>query len=155
MRGIYTVQCSNLSVTTVVDLLAAMAGSGRKLVIHAVDINAKGQSAVANLRMRLVRLPATVTNGSGGSSVTPQKTDPLDAAAGFTARAGDTSQATTGGTASSEHSFDFNPITGYTFPFPEKMRPKCDLSEAFSLSLDDAPVGLTLVFNATMWVEEQ
>jgi len=43
-------------------------------------------------------LAATVTNGSGGSSVTPAAIDSKDPAAGFTARCNDTTVATTSGT---------------------------------------------------------
>lgn len=52
-----------------------------------------------NLRISIIRLPATVTNGSGGSSVTPNPVDSHAAAAGFTARGNDTTLATTSGTA--------------------------------------------------------
>lgn len=44
-------------------------------------------------------LPATVTNGSGGTTPTPQKLDPGDAAASFTSLANNTTKATTSGTA--------------------------------------------------------
>jgi hypothetical protein len=51
------------------------------------------------LRISLIRLPATVTNGSGGSSVTPNPIDSHAAAVGFSARGNDTTVATTSGSA--------------------------------------------------------
>ena len=48
---------------------------------------------------RCRRLPATVTDGTGGATVTPRALDPGDTAATFTARAGDTAKTTTSGTA--------------------------------------------------------
>lgn len=58
-----------------------------------------GDSAEEGVRVSIIRLPATVTSGSGGSSPTPQKTDSAQAAAGFTAEVNNTTVATTSGTA--------------------------------------------------------
>lgn len=58
-----------------------------------------GDAQEESLRISIVRLPATVTNGSGGSTPTPVAIDSHAAAAGFTARANDTTLATTNGTA--------------------------------------------------------
>jgi hypothetical protein len=152
-RGVYAIQFNNVSVTAAQDLLCAYAGATRKLLIHGVVIGQITQTTIGNLRIRGVRLPATVTTGSAGTSVTPAKTDPTDAAATFTARANDTTQATTSGTAVAQFADVWNPINGYQMFWPPADRPKVDLSEAFSLSLDQAPAaGITT--NATLWVEE-
>jgi len=58
-----------------------------------------GDAAEENIRISILRLPATVTPGSGGSTPTPQPMDSNNAAAGFTARCNDTTVATTSGTA--------------------------------------------------------
>jgi hypothetical protein len=153
-RGIYTIQCNNVSVSAVQDVLAAYAAATTKIICHGIDIGATGQVTATNYRMRLIRLPTTVTAGSGGSAVTPQVTDPMDAAATFTARSNDTTQATTSGTAINDYPFVFNPLIpwGPIF-FPEKTRFKAALSCALILSLDDTPI-VTLKVNATMWIEE-
>ncbi len=153
MSRMYTAQCNNITVTAVQDILAAYAGTARIIRVHGVQLGANGQTNVGNYRIRLVRLPATVTPGSGGSAPTPQPVNPNDAAASFTARANDTSQATTSGTAAVIFSDEFNPINGYYWqpPFKEAA-PEATLSQAFSLSLDS--VAGTLNVNATMWVEE-
>lgn len=67
-----------------------------------------GDAQEENLRITIQRFPATVTNGSGGSSVTPQTLDSIDAAAGFTARCNDTTVATTNGTAVKLEEFAWN-----------------------------------------------
>lgn len=56
-----------------------------------------GDSQEESVRLTARRLAATVTIGSGGSSVTPVANDSADAAAGFTARCNDTTVATTSG----------------------------------------------------------
>jgi len=51
------------------------------------------------LETRCRFLPATVTNGSGGSTPTISKVDPGDSAASFTVLANNTTKATSSGTA--------------------------------------------------------
>lgn len=68
-----------------------------------------GDTAEENLRITLRHMNATVTSGSGGSSVTPVKTDPdVDVAAGFTAEANNTTVATTSGTSTIAEEFGWN-----------------------------------------------
>lgn len=154
-RGVYTVKIDNLSVAAGQDLFALYAGASRKLRIVGLALGQVTQTTIGALRFRLMRLPATVTPGSGGASATPQKTDPTDAAATFTARVGDTTQATTSGTASEQYGDVWNLVNGYppTF-YPPPVQAKCDLSEALVVSLDQAP-GAAIIVNGTIWVEEQ
>jgi hypothetical protein len=65
------------------------------------------------LNGQLVFLPATVTIGSGGSAATPAKTDQGDIAAKCTARVGDTTVATTSGTAVTLDEQTFHLYNGY------------------------------------------
>lgn len=67
-----------------------------------------GDSAEENLRISILRLPATVTAGSGGSAVTPVPMDDGDSAAGFTARCNDTTVATTSGSIETKEEFAWN-----------------------------------------------
>jgi hypothetical protein len=67
-----------------------------------------GDTAEENIRISIVRLPATFTSGSGGSSVTPQILNELSAAAGFTAECNNTTVATTSGTAVTLEEFAWN-----------------------------------------------
>lgn len=154
MPRTYTIECHGVSVSAVQDILAAYAGSSRTIRILAVQMGAYGQTTVGNYPIRLVRLPATVTTGSGGTAPTPVLADPNNSAASFTARANDMTQASTSGTAVNIWSDEFNPINGFYWQTPARAEsPEATPGEAFSLSLD--AISGTLTVNATMWVEEQ
>lgn len=155
MSEIFTIVCENVGVTAAQDILAAYAASTKKLRLLAVEMNANGQTSIGNYPMRLRYLPATVTSGSGGAAATPHNVNPDGAAASFTARRNDTTQATTGGSAVDWVATQFNPINGYYWqpPVPLADEPKADLSGAVILSLD-AVTG-TLNISATMWLREE
>ena len=155
MSEIFTVVCENQPVTALQDILAAYAASTKKLRLLAVELAANGQTTVGNWPIRMRYLPATVTPGSGGAAVTPHNVNPDGAAASFTARRNDTTQAVTGGTAVDVIATQFNPINGYYWqaPVPVSDEPKADLSTAFILSLDS--VTGTLNVSATMWLREE
>lgn len=63
------------------------------------QISEVGDTAEEGLRISIKRLPATVTSGSGGSSVTPAPMDSADVAAGAACECNNTTVATTSGTA--------------------------------------------------------
>lgn len=153
---IFTITCRNVAVSAIQDVLAAYAASTKKLRLLAVEMAANGQTTVGNYPIRLRYLPATVTAGSGGSAVTPHNVNPSGAAASFTARSNDVTQATSGGTATDIVATQFNPINGYYWqpPVPVAEEPKANLSDAFVLSLDSAPAG-TINVSATMWLREE
>jgi hypothetical protein len=67
-----------------------------------------GDAAEENVRITVRHMTATVTIGSGGSSVTPVKTDPNDPAAGFTARCNDATVSTTSGTSTIAEELGWN-----------------------------------------------
>jgi len=116
---------------------------------------ANGQTTVGNYPIRLRFLPATVTPGSAGGVATINNVNPDGAAASFTARKNDTTQATTGGTAHDIVASQFNPINGYYWqpPVAALDAPKAELSGAFILSLDASPAG-SINISATMWLME-
>lgn len=151
-RGVYTVVFSGVTVSAVQDFFLLVAGATTKLIVHGVQIGAIS-TAVQNLKITGKRHPATLTSGSGGSAPTPQKTDPMDAAATFTARANDTTQASSSGTTSTVLSDVFNTVNGYVWFPPREDRPKIGLSEGFVISLDTAP-SAGMVMSGTIWVEE-
>ena len=154
MSEIFTIVCENIAVTAAQDILAAYAAATKKLKLLGVEIGVSGQTTVGNYPMRLRYLPSTVTAGSGGAAVTPKNVNPNGAAASFTARRNDTTQAVTGGTASDYVATMLNPINGYywTPPVPVGDEPKADLSGAFTVSLDS--VTGTLNISATVWLRE-
>ena len=154
MSEIFTIVVRNASVSSTEDILAAYAASTKKLYFLGAEIAANGQTTVGNYPISVKRISSSVTIGSGGASVTPVNLNPDGAAASFTARAGDTTQAT--GTISFLVASQFNPINGYYNqpPVQQTDMPKCDLSGALVLSLDASPIG-TLSVSATLWVREE
>lgn len=63
------------------------------------QISEVGDAAEEGLQISVQRFPATVTSGSGGSSVTPTPVDSADTAYGGTVECNNTTVATTSGTA--------------------------------------------------------
>lgn len=72
------------------------------------QISEVGDAAEEGLRISVLRLPATVTSGSGGSSVTPSPTDSANSAAGAACECNNTTVATTGGSAVTLAEFGWN-----------------------------------------------
>lgn len=135
----YNIIFRGVAVTAVQDLCAAYCGATMAIEIVSVTLGQITQTAVENLQISIVHLPATVTAGSVGNSFTPTKDNPTDAAATFTARINDTTQATTSGSADYRHADVFNEVNGYQWIWPERSRPTAKLSEALIFSLDTAP----------------
>ena len=92
---IYTVPFENVAIGTAVqDVFSFLTGAGNGLALHHIHLEAN-VSAEAALRLRLKRGTGTITQGSGGTVVTPAPIDPGDPAlAGITCHIDDTTQAT-------------------------------------------------------------
>jgi len=146
---VYSVTSAAVSVSAAQDLVCIYTGV-KAIKVHSVTIGQITATAVGNLKVRLIRLPATVTAGSGGSTPTPVPLSPNDSAATATAHANDTTQATTGGTAAVLVADAYNVVNGYLYLPPEEDRPVIGPSQAFTVSLDSAPsaevTSVTVVF---------
>jgi hypothetical protein len=150
---IYSITKAATAVTAVQDLCSILATLGMAFRVHEVVISQTGQTTVGNLNFSLKRLPATVTVGSGGTAVTPQKMNNGDASATVTARCNDTTQATTSGTVSVLRAEAWNPINGYQYmPYPDD-QPIIAPSQGFVVSLDSAPAS-SISLSITVVVEE-
>lgn len=101
MSRIYSVTFENVSVSAAQDLLQIKGASNKMLRILRRWVSATDTTLPTGqmLQLRERILPATVTDGSGGSTPTPRKHDQGDTAASFTALANNTTPATTNGTA--------------------------------------------------------
>lgn len=94
-----------------VDWLALKPASGKPCLLRGIvisQISEVGDTQEEGLQFSIMRLPATVSDGSGGSSVTPNPVDENDSAAGATARCNDTTVTTTSGTAVTVDQFGWN-----------------------------------------------
>ena len=80
-------------------------------------------------------LPATVTNGSGGTTPVAQKLDPGDASPSVTAKANNTTPATTSGTKVTLEESGDHAYNGYRSMWDDKSTPIVGPSESFVLEL--------------------
>ena len=120
------------------------------------QISEVGDAAEEGLRFTILRLPATFTSGSGGSSVTPAPMDSADAAAGCACECNNTTVATTSGTAVTIAEIGWNERNSpFDFWFPDdRFAPKVKQTEGLLIrqqtTLADDMTGCF-----TAWIEEE
>lgn len=149
----YTVTFANVAVTAAQDLIAIVAGSTKNVAICGVvlgQISDVGDAAEELLRVRIRSGQTTV--GSGGGAFTPVATSVTTAAAGFTARINDTTQATAG-TIVVHHADVWNVRVPYVWIPPEDMRIMLLGSRRATFELTAAPAD-SLTCSGTMYVKE-
>lgn len=114
-----------------------------------------GDAAEEGLRVSVIRLPATVTSGSGGSAGTAQKTDSADAACGATIEVNNTTVATTSGTAEILTELAWNIRNSpFDFWYPPGFEPRCKGAESLVVRLQTTPADdLSGAF--TFFIEEE
>jgi hypothetical protein len=156
---LYTVVFTAVSVTVAQDLFYLKPAADKPIDLEAVYISNVGGTADAGdaqeelLRLEIIRLPATVTAGSGGTAPTPNPINPNDAAAGFTSRVNDTTVATTSGTALTLHSDGWNVRAGWPFPAVPEHRIPVANAQALVVRLNTAPADAILI-SGTAYVRE-
>ena len=134
-----------VAITAVQELFYIKPAADKPCILEAVYLSNVGGAADAAdaqeelLRIEIIRLPATVTVGSGGSSVTPNPLATNDAAAGYTGRANDTTVATTSGTALTLHADGWNVRVPYMWMPPPEHRPMVANAQALVVRLNTAP----------------
>lgn len=120
------------------------------------QISEVADAAEEGLRISILRLPATVTSGSGGSAVTPTPMDSADAAAGVAAECNNTTVATTSSTAVALAEIGWNIRNSpYEMWFPDPaFAPKAKQGEALVVRQQTtAADDYTGCF--TFWLEEE
>lgn len=120
------------------------------------QISEVGDAAEEGLRIAILRLPATVTSGSGGSAVTPAPMDSADAAAGVAVECNNTTVATTSGTAVTVAEIGWNERNSpYEMWFPDdRFAPKAKQGEGLIVRQQTtAADDYTGCF--TFWIEEE
>jgi len=149
----YSISFADVSVAASQDLINITATANMAFKIHRVELGQRSLTAWESKPVKLIRLPATVTAGSGGSAVTPAKMNNGDVAATVTSRSNDTTPASTGGTAATLMARDWEFLNGFLVVFTPDERPVIAPSQAVQLSLPTAPSGATLV-SGTVLIEE-
>ena len=110
-------------------------------------------AAEENLSFSIIRLPATVTSGSGGTSPTARCVSTTGVSAPFTVEANNTTVATTSGTSETLENFGWNERNT---PF-EKWYPEPDIqygwvqTEALVIRMLSTPAD-DFTFTGTLWV---
>lgn len=116
-----------------VDLLELLPADDKPVKLKGFVLSQTSEVADAaeeGLRISVMRLPATVTSGSGGSAVTPIPMDSADSAAGVAAECGNTTVATTSSTAVTLAELGWNIRNSpFDFWFPEGHEPKVKQGE--------------------------
>ena len=123
-----------------VDLLEILPADDRPVKLRGFllsQISEVADAAEEGLRVSVLRLPATVTSGSGGSAVTPAPMDSADAAAGAACECNNTTVATTNGTAVTLAEIGWNNRNSpYDFWYPDaNFCPKAKQGEALLVRL--------------------
>ncbi|GIV03980.1 MAG: hypothetical protein KatS3mg015_2810 [Fimbriimonadales bacterium] len=155
----YTVSFVATSVSAVQDLFYIKPAADKVCLLEGVYLANVGGTADAGdaqeelLRIEIIRLPATVTVGSGGTAQTPRALLVNDAAAGFTARTNDTTVATTSGTAQTLHADGVNVRVPYVLIPPPEHRIAVANAEALVVRLQAAPAD-AISLSGTLYVRE-
>lgn len=120
------------------------------------QISEVGDTAEEGLRISILRLPATVTSGSGGSTVTPAPMDSANTAAGCTCECNNTTVATTSGSAITIAELGWNiRNTPFDFWFPDSdFAPKVKQAEALCVRMQTT-LADDMTGQFTFWIEEE
>ena len=153
MPRTYSISFEQVSVSAAQDLVQVKGAAGKTARILRAWVGATDTTIPTGqmLSVRCRFLPATVSDGSGGSTPTPRPLDPGDAAASITALANNTSKATTSGTALTLEENGFHIFNGYDYPFPRP--PVIGPSESFVFELLSTVTG-TVHLSGGVLVEE-
>ncbi len=161
MGRIYTVSYQG-TITAAVgdsDLLEISPASNKPVKLRGMvlsQISEVSDAQEEGLRISVIRLPATVTSGSGGSAVTPAPMDSADAAAGAACECGNTTVATTSGTSVTLAELGWNIRNSpFDFWFPDdRFCPKAKNGEALAVRMQTTP-GDDFTGQFTFIIEEE
>lgn len=155
MSRVYSTCFDNVSISALQDVFSLKAGAANGIEIHQIDLSAGGVTAPAEIRLRLKVIPATVTQGTGGSSPTVNPVDDGDTKASVsTVHANDvTTQATSSGTIKVLEAHQWNVLMPWQHLPPPEDRIIIQAGEAFVLDFPTAPGSATNVSGTIKWRE--
>lgn len=143
---VYRVPMNQLSITTnKVDLWAITASASIPFWLEELRLDPIA-TAVSEYLLSLSVFTSTFSAGSGGTSVTPVKAQSNDAAAGASAKIGNTTQTTVNtGTKTQHDAGQWNLVNGWVWqPIDSDHRIAVPLSGCVVLSLDTTPSAATV-----------
>jgi hypothetical protein len=150
--AIFTVPMDAVAVSAVQDLWHIKAGATNGLFINSIELNQKTLTTVEGKELRLKRHTVTVTQGSGGTTPTPQKMAPGGAASGTTVHMNDTTRASAG-TLTVIAALTWQFLNGFLWMPAREDRPYIDISTGFVVELSTAPSG-SMTVSGTITFEE-
>ena len=151
----YSVSTEAVAVSAAQDLLQIKGATGKILRIRSISVGATDttEPTAQQLELRCRFLPATVTDGSGGTTPTPRPYDAGDSAASFTAKANNTTPATSSGTVAILEEWGVHIANGLIWVFPDAETPIVGPSESFTFELLSTVTG-TVHLSTKATVEE-
>lgn len=150
MGRMYAIVFPETARTAQFDVFTLTAASDSPLRIHGWVIGQSTEAGDAQDEQLGLLAHRPATAGSGGSAATPVALDTGDAAAGFTARYGDTAIASL---TNQFYADAFNVRAGHALWFTPETRPVVPGGGLFCLRVNTTPVD-SISFSATLWVEE-
>lgn len=153
MGRIYTGAFSGVSVSATQDFFEITAPSSAVVVLHEVHITNDASETSEQLPVSIIRVPATITSGSGGSSVTAWKKSPGDASAGATVEANNTTVATTSSTLETIHRLGDNVLNGWHWVWAPESRIVIPPSGCVVVRLGTAPGAALTMSGEITWEE--
>jgi hypothetical protein len=114
-----------------------------------------GDTAEEGLRISIIRLPATVTSGSGGSAGVPRHVQKMATNPSFTSETNNTTVATTSGTAEILEELSWNVRNSpFEIWYPDPVfAPKVVQAGAIVIRMQTTPAD-DFTFAGTLWIEE-
>lgn len=123
MGRMFSAVFEGVTVSAAQDFFEITAPSTAVVRIHEIHITQDDNETSQQLPVRILRVPATVTSGSGGSSPTPRKLAGAGgAAAAATVEANNTTVATTSGTLETLRRQGDNVLNGWHWVFTPETR---------------------------------
>lgn len=149
----YTVKIPPTSVSVAQDLAELVPGANKPIEIFGLELyqtSDVGDAAEKILGVEVI--VGNTTSGSGGTAPTPQPINPNDAAAAFTAKVNNTTQASAG-SPSTVHSGGWNTRAGLALWWPTGSGPKASAAHSRIRIAQTAP-GDAITMGGTVYVRE-
>ena len=119
---VYSAVFEGVTVSVAQDFFELTAPATAAVCVREIHITQDDNETSQQLPVKLIRVPATVTSGSGGSAPTPRKMENGSPAAAATVEANNTTVATTSGTLEILRRIGDNVLNGWHWVFlPETM----------------------------------
>lgn len=153
MGRFYSIGFEDVSVSAVQDLINITATSGMAFKLWRLELGQRSITSWEAKPIRIRRVPATVTPGSGGASATPRPLTNGDPAATITGRVNDTTRMTSSGAIVTLLTREFEFLNGLVLVFTPLEAPVFTISQGCTIDLPTAPSGATSM-SGTAIVEE-